>query len=149
MEVILLETVTNLGTLGEKVTIKAGYGRNYLIPQGKATVATAEKIAKFEASRAELEHAAAKKLAVAQDRAAALAMLEIIITQKAGSEGKLFGSVGTQNIADAIAQAGTKIEKHEVRLPEGVIRHTGDYAIDLQLHADVTIQLTISIIAEK
>ncbi|MDQ7090720.1 MAG: 50S ribosomal protein L9 [Methylococcales bacterium] len=149
MEVILLEKVTNLGNLGDKVAIKSGYGRNYLIPQGKATVATATKIAEFESRRAELEKVAAEKLAAAQVRGTALEKLEITIAHKAGDEGKLFGSVGTQNIADAITEAGAKVEKHEVRLPDGVIRHTGDYGIDIQLHSDVVITLSINISAEE
>ncbi len=149
MEVILLEKVTNLGNLGDKVTVKSGYGRNYLIPQSKATSATAVKIAEFETRRAELEKAAAGKLAAAQARGRALEKLEIIITHKAGDEGKLFGSVGTQNIADAITEAGPAVEKHEIRLPDGVIRHTGEYNIDVQLHSDVISTLSINIIPEK
>ncbi len=149
MEVILLEKVANLGNLGDKVSIKAGYGRNYLIPQKKAVAATAEKIAEFESRRAELEKAAAEKLMAAQSRAATLEKLEIVIPHKAGDEGKLFGSVGTQNIADAINEAGGEVEKHEVRLPDGVIRHTGDYSIDLQLHSDVTVTMPVSITAEE
>ena len=149
MEVILLEKVANLGNLGDKVTIKSGFGRNYLIPQGKATAATAIKIAEFETRRAELEKAAAEKLAAAQTRATALEKLEIVIPHKAGDEGKLFGSVGTQNIADAITESGSAVAKHEIRLPDGVIRHTGEYSIDVQLHSDVVSTLTINIIAEK
>ena len=149
MEVILLEKVANLGNLGDKVTIKSGFGRNYLIPQGKATAATAIKIAEFEARRSELEKAAAEKLAAAQARATALEKLEIVITHKAGDEGKLFGSVGTQNIADAITEAGSAVAKHEIRLPDGVIRHTGEYSVDVQLHSDVVSTLSINVIAEK
>jgi len=149
MEVILLEKVANLGNLGDKVTIKSGFGRNYLIPQGKATAATAVKIAEFETRRAELEKVAAEKLAAAQARATALEKLEIIITHKAGDEGKLFGSVGTQNIADAITEAGSAVAKHEIRLPDGVIRHTGEYSIDVQLHSDVVATLSINVIVEK
>jgi len=148
MEVILLEKISNLGNLGDKVTIKAGYGRNYLVPQGKAVAATAKKIKEFEARRAELEKIAAEKLATANARAEALGKLNIVITHKAGEEGKLFGSVGTQNIADAVAEAGVKIEKHEVRMPDGVIRHIGQYDIDVNLHTDVTATLTIEIAAE-
>ena len=148
MEVILLEKITNLGGLGDKVTIKSGYGRNYLVPQGKAVAATEEKIAEFEKRRAELEKAADEKLAAAQTRADAISKLEIVITQKAGDEGKLFGSVGTQNIADAITAAGAKVEKYEVRLPEGVIRHVGEYPIDINLHTDVVVTLPVTIAAE-
>ena len=148
MEVILLEKVANLGDLGDKVAIKSGYGRNYLVPQGKAVPATAEKIKEFEARRAELEKAAAEKLAAANVRASALGKLEIVISHKAGEEGKLFGSVGTQNIADAITEAGAKGEKHEIRMPDGVIRQIGDYDIDINLHSDVTVTMPISIAAE-
>ncbi|MCK5477971.1 MAG: 50S ribosomal protein L9 [Methylococcales bacterium] len=148
MEVILLEKIANLGNLGDQVTIKAGYGRNYLVPQGKAVAATAAKIKEFEARRAELEKVAAEKLAAANSRANALGKLEIIISHKAGDEGKLFGSVGTQNIADAITEAGVKVEKHEVRLPEGVIRQIGTYDIDINLHSDVVVSMPIEIAAE-
>ncbi len=148
MEVILLEKIANLGGLGDKVSIKPGYGRNYLIPQGKAVAATADKIKEFEARRAELEKVAAEKLAAAQARADAIGKLEIEITHKAGEEGKLFGSVGTQDIAEAITQAGSAVEKQEVRLPDGVIRHIGDYQIDIDLHSDVVVTVPVKIIAE-
>lgn len=137
MEVILLEKIANLGGLGDKVTVKAGFGRNYLLPQGKATAATAENIALFEARRAELEKAAAEKLAAAQARAEKLNGLEVNIVAKAGDEGKLFGSVGTQDIADAINAAGVEVVKSEVRLPEGTIRQAGEYEIAVQLHTEV------------
>ncbi len=148
MEVILLEKIANLGGLGDKVSIKSGYGRNYLVPQGKAVAATADKIKEFEARRAELEKIEAEKLAAAQSRGKALTKLDIVISHKAGDEGKLFGSVGTQNIADAMTEAGVKIEKHEVRMPEGVIRQVGSYDIDINLHSDVVITKSIAIAAE-
>jgi len=148
MEVILLEKIANLGNLGDKVTIKAGYGRNYLLPKGKAVPATAAKVAEFEARRAELEKAAAEKLKAAQDRAEALAKLEVVIAQKAGDEGKLFGSIGTQNIADALTEAGVKVDKHEVRLPEGPIRQIGNYEIDIDLHSDVVATVSVTVAAE-
>lgn len=148
MEVILLEKVNNLGNLGDKVNIKAGYGRNYLVPQGKAVPATAKKIAEFEARRADLEKAAAEKLTAAQARLTALNKLEIVIAHKAGDEGKLFGSVGTHTIADAITAAGVNVEKQEVRLPHGAIRQIGNYAIDVHLHTDAVATLSIKIIAE-
>lgn len=148
MEVILLEKIANLGNLGDKVTIKSGYGRNYLVPQGKAVAATAKKIAEFEARRAELEKAAAEKLNAAKARAEALSKLEIVITHKAGDEGRLFGSVGTHNIAEAITQAGVAVEKNEIRLPHGAIRNTGEFPIDINLHSDVVITLPIKIAAE-
>jgi large subunit ribosomal protein L9 len=148
MEVILLEKIANLGNLGDKVTIKAGYGRNYLVPQGKAVAATASKIAEFQARRAELEKIAAEKLAAAQARANALSKLQVVITHKAGDEGKLFGSIGTHNIAEAITAAGVTVEKHEVRMPKGVIRQIGEYDIDINLHTDVVVTLPIKIASE-
>ncbi len=137
MEVILLEKISNLGDLGERVEVKPGYARNFLIPQGKAVRATAARIAEFEKQRAELEKKAAEVLAAAQARAGKLGELEVEITQKAGPEGKLYGSVGTQNIADAVTAAGVPVSRQEVRLPEGPLRHTGEYEIELQLHPDV------------
>jgi large subunit ribosomal protein L9 len=148
MEVILLEKIANLGNLGDRVTIKSGYGRNYLVPQGKAVAATAKKIAEFEARRAELEKAAAEKLSAAQKLGNELSKLQIVITHKAGDEGRLFGSVGTQNIAEAITAAGIAVEKHQIRLPHGTIRHIGDYSIDINLHSDVIVTLSIKVAAE-
>ncbi len=148
MEVILLEKIANLGDLGEKVNIKAGYGRNYLIPQGKAVAATEEKIKEFEARRAELEKQAAEKLAAAEARAEAIKKLEITITHKAGEEGKLFGSIGTHDIAEAITSAGSAVEKSEVRMPDGVIRQVGEYEIDINLHSDVVVTVPVKVEAE-
>lgn len=148
MEVILLEKIVNLGNLGDRVNIKNGYGRNYLVPQGKAVPATAKKLAEFEARRAELENAAAEKLGAAQAHADKLSKLEIVITHKAGDEGRLFGSVGTHNIADAINQAGGVVEKQQIRLPHGTIRQVGDYDIDINLHSDVTVTMSIKVAAE-
>ncbi len=148
MEVILLERVANLGDLGDKVKVKPGYGRNYLIPQGKATAATPENVAKFEARRAELEKAAAEALAAAQARAEALEGLEVTITAKAGEEGKLFGSVGTSDIARAVTEAGQAVERHEVRLPEGPFRSTGEFDVTLHLHTDVEATIKLIIAAE-
>lgn len=148
MEVILLEKITNLGNLGDQVKIKAGYGRNYLLPQGKAVAATPEKVKEFEQRRAELEKVAAEKLAAAQSRAEQISALEIEITHKAGEEGKLFGSVGTQAVAEAIAAAGGSVEKHEIRMPEGVIRQIGVYEIDIHLHTDVVVPVQVKVSAE-
>lgn len=148
MEVILLEKVANLGVLGDKVSVKNGYARNYLIPQGKAAPATDKKMAEFEARRVELEKAAAEKLQAAQARGEAIAKLTIAIAHKAGDEGRLFGSVGTHAIAEAITAAGLEVGKHEIRLPDGAIRHVGDYDIDIALHTDVVITLPIKIVAE-
>jgi large subunit ribosomal protein L9 len=148
MEVILLEKIANLGNLGDRVSIKTGYGRNYLVPQGKAVPATASKIAEFEVRRAELELAATEKLLAAQSRAAALAKLVIVIAHKAGDEGRLFGSVGTQAIADAITSSGEAVQKHEIRLPHGTIRHIGDYEVVIHLHTDVNATISVKIAAE-
>jgi large subunit ribosomal protein L9 len=148
MEVILLEKIANLGNLGDKVSIKAGFGRNYLVPQGKAVPATAKKIAEFEARRADLEKAAADKLSAAQTHADRLSKLKVVISHKAGDEGRLFGSVGTHNIAEAINNAGGVVEKQQIRLPHGTIRHVGDYDVDISLHSDVTVTMSISIVAE-
>lgn len=148
MEVILLEKIANLGNLGDKVSIKGGYGRNYLVPQGKAVPATAKKIAEFEAKRAELEKSAAERLGAAQTHAEKLSKLEIVIMHKAGDEGRLFGSVGTHNIAEAINNAGGAVEKQQIRLPHGTIRHIGDYDIDINLHTDVTVTMSIKVAPE-
>ncbi len=148
MEVILLEKIANLGNLGDKVTIKGGFGRNFLIPQGKAVLATAKKIAEFETRRADLERAAAEKLNAAQSVADKLSKLEIVIAHKAGDEGRLFGSVGTHNIADAIVKAGGEVQKQQIRLPNGAIRHVGDFDVDVSLHTDVTVTLTVKIVPE-
>lgn len=146
MEVILLEKVENLGALGDKVTVRSGYARNYLVPYGKAKYATAKNIAEFEARRAELEKAAADALAAAQARAAQLEGLSVDISAHAGSEGKLFGSVGTQEIADAVTAKGVEVEKREVRMPEGPIRAAGEYEISLHLHSDVDVAVAVNIV---
>lgn len=148
MEVILLEKVVNLGNLGDKVIVKSGYARNFLIPQSKAVMATAAKVAEFEARRAELEKAAAEKLAAAEKRAEAISKVDVVIAHKAGEEGKLFGSVGTLDIAEALTTAGAEVDKSEVRLPEGIIRHVGEYDIDVNLHADVTVTVNVKVVAE-
>jgi len=149
MEVILLETVTNLGDLGDKVSVKAGYGRNFLIPQGKAVPATEEAVAAFEARRAELERAAAESIAAARTRAEALAALDVItIEANAGEEGKLFGSIGTRDIAAAVAAAGCEIDKSEVKLPDGALRDLGEYTIAVQLHAEVMADLSLAVVPE-
>lgn len=137
MEVILLEKVDKLGDLGDKVQVKSGYARNYLIPQGKAKYATPANIAEFEARRAELEKAAVEALEAAKARAASLEGMEVVITAMAGNEGKLFGSIGTQDIADAVTAAGVPVERREVRLPEGALRMAGEYDIELHLHSDI------------
>jgi len=148
MNVILLERVQNLGDLGDQVSVKAGYGRNFLIPQGKAVSASKDNVAKFEARRAELEKAAAEKLAAAEVRKTALEALEITITQQAGDEGKLFGSVGTHDIAEAITAAGAEVSRAEVRLSEGALRQVGDYEVSIELHSDVQAAVKLSVVAE-
>jgi large subunit ribosomal protein L9 len=149
MEVILLENVVNLGGLGDKVDVKAGYGRNFLIPQGKAVPATSENVAQFEARRAELEAAAAAAKAAAEARAEAINALGLIsIEANAGEEGKLFGSVGTRDIADAITAAGCEVDKSEVRLPEGALRDLGEYEVAIQLLGDITASVAIAVVPE-
>ena len=138
MEVILLENISNLGGLGDKVNVKAGFGRNYLVPQGKAVPATETNIAEFESRRAELEAAAASTLTAAETRAEGINALGLIsIAANAGEEGKLFGSVGTRDIAEAVTAAGCDVDKSEVRLPDGALRDLGEYEIAIQVHGDV------------
>lgn len=149
MQVILLERIENLGGIGDQVKVKPGYGRNYLLPQGKAALATKMNIAKFEAMRAELEARAAKELQAAQERAEKIQEVVLTITSKAGTEGKLFGSVGTFDIVDAYEQAGAPVERSEVRLPEGPLRALGEHPIEIHLHTDVSVPVTLTIVAEE
>ena len=149
MEVILLEKVANLGNLGDQVTVRPGYGRNYLVPGKKAVPATKENIEMFEARRAELEKNAADSLGIAQARGVQLAELaEVTIGSHAGEEGKLFGSVGVAEIADALTAGGVEVAKREVSLPEGPIHQVGEYEIDIQLQSDVTQTIKVKVIAE-
>ena len=148
MEVILLEKIRRLGDLGDKVRVRAGFGRNYLIPQGKAVPATPENIAKLEAQRAELEKAQAEALAAANERAARLNDLTVTLRRKAGEEGKLYGSVSTADIAEAVTAMGIDLHKHEVRLPDGPFRSTGQFEVGLNLHADVDAKINLIIEAE-
>jgi large subunit ribosomal protein L9 len=145
MEVILLQKVDNVGGIGDLVRVKSGYARNYLIPQGKATLATPENKAKFESRRAELEAKAAAELAAAQARAKKLEGLVLKMEMQAGAEGKLFGSVGTVDIAEAIGKQGIEVERSEVRLPDGPLRSVGEHEITLHLHTDVNVNLTVVI----
>ena len=149
MEVILLEKVGKLGDLGDKVKVKPGYGRNYLIPFGKAVSATKENVASFEARRAELEAAAAERRGAAETRAAQLEDLTVTITANAGEEGKLFGSVGPQDIADALTAAGLEVARHEVRLVSDTLRQIGDYTVGVHLYADVEASITVHVVAEE
>lgn len=149
MQVILLDKIKNLGDLGAVVEVRAGYGRNFLIPQGKALPATKENLAVVEERRAELQQQAEEALAAAQARVEQLAEAQVTIGAKAGDEGKLFGSVGTRDIADAItAQTGVKVEKAEVKLPNGALRNIGEFEIDLQLHAEVNTTVKVIVVAE-
>ncbi|MBN2885284.1 MAG: 50S ribosomal protein L9 [Chromatiaceae bacterium] len=148
MEVILLKNVTGLGALGDKVKVRAGYGRNYLVPGGFAVAATAENLEAFEARRAELERLAAEALAAAEARKEQLDGLRLSIARKAGDEGRLFGSVGTADIAAAVAEAGIELDKSEVRLSEGPLRAVGEYEVMLHLHADVDASITIDVVPE-
>jgi large subunit ribosomal protein L9 len=150
MEVILMENVENLGAVGDKVNVKSGFARNYLVPHGKAKMATAANLAEFEASRAELEKAAAEALQAAQARKQeidALAALEVVA--RVGSEGKLFGSIGVADVSDAIATLGVTVEKSELRMPEGALRNVGEHIIDIHLYTDVDAQVTVNIIGEE
>ena len=149
MEIILLQKVDNVGGIGDLVRVKSGYARNYLIPQGKATLATAENKAKFELRRAELEAKAAAELAAAQARAKKLEGLVLKIEMQAGAEGKLFGSVGTVDIAEAIAKQGVEVERSEIRLPDGPLRSVGDHQVVLHLHTDVNVEVKIVIEAAE
>lgn len=148
MEVILLDNIGKLGGLGDKVTVKPGYGRNYLVPYGLAVPATKDNVEAFEAQRAELEAQAAERKAIAEARAAQLAEIELSLVAKSGDEGKLFGSIGPRDLADALVQAGIDVAKSEVRMPEGPIRQTGEYDIDLNLHAEVDATVRVVVVAE-
>ncbi|RFA38023.1 50S ribosomal protein L9 [Alkalilimnicola ehrlichii] len=148
MEVILLEKVENLGNLGDKVKVRPGYGRNFLVPQGKAKPATEENVKFFEERRAELEKAAAEAVAAAESRKAQLEGLTVTVNAKAGDEGKLFGSVGTADIAEAVTAAGVKVGRAEVRMPEGPIRVCGEFDIELHLHTDVDATVKVVVAPE-
>ena len=149
MEVILLSKVENLGALGDKVSVRSGYARNYLIPQGKAKFATPENIAEFEARRAELEAQAATALAAAEERKSKLDGITVTIAAKEASEGKLFGSVGNVDVLEALTALGHDVEKREIRMPEGAFRTIGEHPIELHLHTDVNASITISIVPEE
>lgn len=148
MNVILLERLGNLGDLGDEVSVKAGFARNYLIPQGKAVRASAENRSLFEGRRVELEKTSSDLLVAAQARAQELQDLTVTIVVKAGEEGKLYGSVGTQDIADIVSEQRTAVAKSEIRMPEGVIRMLGDFTIDIHLHTDVTVPIQVAVVAE-
>jgi len=149
MDVILLTKVANLGNIGDRVKVKSGYGRNFLLPKGKATLATPENVKKFEARRAELEKLAREQLQDAEKRAAAFKDFKLQIVAKAGTEGKLFGSIGTADIAEATTKAGHKLARAEVRLPTGPLRMVGEHVVALHLHTDIDVQLPVVITAEE
>jgi large subunit ribosomal protein L9 len=150
MEVILLENIENLGSVGDKVSVKSGFARNYLVPQAKARVATAANVAEFEAIRAELEKAAADARAAAESRKQAIEALGAIdVTAKVGSEGKLFGSIGVADVCAAIETQGQTVEKSEIRMPEGALRSVGEHLVDIHLYTDVDTQVTVNIIGEE
>ncbi|MEZ5565780.1 MAG: 50S ribosomal protein L9 [Gammaproteobacteria bacterium] len=149
MDVILLEKVENLGAIGDKVNVRSGYGRNFLLPRGKATLATPANIAIFEARRAELEKKEAEELQAAQRRAASAAELNIQLSAKAGTEGKLLGTLGTTDNAEECTAAGVPVKRSEVRLPEGPIRTVGEHQVELHLHSDVNAVVRITVVAEE
>ena len=148
MEVILLEKVSNLGDLGDQVTVKAGYGRNYLVPLKKAVVASADNVATFEARRAELQKVADEKKSAAESRGEKVSALDITLTAKAGEEGKLFGSITVRDIADACFSKGVEIEKSEIKLPDGPLRNTGEFEVGVQVHPDLIVKMKIMVSAE-
>jgi len=149
MEVILLQKVANLGNIGDRVKVKSGFGRNFLLPQGKATLATAANVAKFEVRRVELEKVAREQLTSATERAEAIKDFKLSLTAKAGTEGKLFGSVGTADIAEALKRAGHNIQRSEVRMPNGPLRNVGEHTVNLHLHADIDVPVPVTIVAEE
>lgn len=148
MQVILLEKIANLGNLGDLVTVKPGYARNYLVPQGMATAATEENIKKFEERRVELEKASADKLQAAQARAGEMEGQQVEIASRASEEGKLFGSVGVQEIAEAFTAKGLELNKSEVRLPEGPIKEIGEHEVVISVHTEVDFNVVVAVVAE-
>jgi large subunit ribosomal protein L9 len=149
MDIILLQKVANLGTIGDRVKVKSGYARNFLVPTGRATMATPANIAKFETQRHELEAKAGEHLAAARTRAANFENFKLELRAKAGSEGKLFGSIGTADIAEAAVNAGQPVSRSEVRMPNGPIRSTGEHQVQLHLHTDVNVTFMVTIVAEE
>jgi large subunit ribosomal protein L9 len=148
MEVILLKKVANLGNIGDRVSVKSGYGRNYLLPTGRATLVTPKNVVKFEAMRVELERKAAQDLSDAEGRSVVLKDYKLTITAKAGSEGKLFGSIGTSDVAEALTAAGYPVARAEVRMPNGPIRIVGEHALVLHLHTDINVDSTVAVVGE-
>jgi large subunit ribosomal protein L9 len=149
MQVILMEKVANLGNLGDVVKVKDGFARNFLIPQGKARRATQENLKQFEAKRAELEKAAGEQLKKAQEQGAKLEGLMLQVTQKAGPDGRLFGSVTNYDIVESLEKQGHKVERAQIRMPQGPLKQVGDYPIQVALHTDVTATITVSVLGEQ
>ena len=148
MDVILLEKIGGLGELGDKVSVRSGYGRNFLLPTGKAVIANAENLEKVESRRIELEKDQKEVLEAAQGKAEALAPIELNISARVGEENKLYGSVGTQDIAEAIVKAGVAVEKKEILLPNGALREAGTHEVDVRLHPDITVKISLTISSE-
>lgn len=149
MNVILLDNVENLGGIGDLVSVKAGYGRNYLLPQGKAALATKENITEFEARRVDLEKAAAEDLAAAKAREELIQGMELVITANVGPEGKLFGSVGPIDIAEAFSKVGVEVQRSEIRMADGPIHEVGEFKIGVHLHTDINVEVTVNVVAEE
>lgn len=149
MQVILLEKIDNVGLLGDLVDVKAGYARNFLLPHGKAEVATQDNIEAFKQRREELEKLQADQLSSAQQRAAKLEGAVVSVTSRSGTEGKLFGSVGTEEVRQALVSAGHDVEKREIRLPDGPFRSVGEFPINLHLHSDVDVEITVNVVGEE
>ena len=149
MNVILLDNIENLGNIGDLVSVKAGYGRNFLLPKGKAALATKENIKEFESKRVGLEKAAADELASAKARADLDQGMELIIPANAGSEGKLFGSIGPIDIAEAFSKVGVEVGRSEIRLPDGPLHETGDFSVGLHLHSEINVDITLKVVAEE
>jgi len=148
MNVILLDNIENLGKIGDLVSVKAGYGRNFLLPKGKAALATKDNIVEFEAKRAGLEKAAAEDLTAAKARADLVQGMELVIPANAGSEGKLFGSIGPIDIAEAFSKVGVEVGRSEIRLPDGPLHETGDFNVGLHLHPEINVDITVKVVAE-
>ena len=149
MNVILLESVENLGGIGDLVKVKPGYGRNFLLPQGKAALATKENIAEFEARRTELEKAAAEDLTAAKARETLIQGMELVISANVGAEGKLFGSVGPIDIAEAFSKVGVEAARSEIRMPDGPIHEVGEFKIGVHLHTEIDVEVTVKVVAEE
>lgn len=149
MNVILLDNIENLGGIGDMVTVKAGYGRNYLLPQGKAALATKENIADFEKRRVELEKAAAEELSAAKAREELMQGTQLTISANVGAEGKLFGSVGPIDIVEAFSKVGVEVARSEIRMPDGPIHEVGEFSIGVHLHTDINVDVTVNVVAEE